>query len=229
MQKSNKLKSIFFGLLFSFLVPLGAYLFLKFSGHDGRMPLPKFYGIEKIDSISVDGKMKLDTTYRLVNDLKLVTQLGDSISLNETLKGKILVLNFFNTSNDGNSKTITNCIKLLNKAFVKNDSTMRFVSISIDSKKDSVLPLRLYADEQKANHDKWMFCSGNEIEINNYLQNELELPVNDFSKIVLIDKYRNIRGYYNGLDSNNVRLCAEDISYLMVEKNLYHEKNRRRN
>jgi protein SCO1/2 len=228
MQKRNKLKSLFFGLLFSFLVPLGAYLFLKFSGHDGRMPLPKFYGIEKIDSPLVDGKIKPDTVYRLVKDLKLVNQLGDSISLNETLKGKILVMNFFKTVNDEENKVITNCVRLLNKAFLKNDSTMRFVSISIDSKNDTVLALRLYADNQKANHDKWLFCNGSDSSIQNYLQNELELQKNDYSKIVLIDKYRNIRGYYNGLDSNNVRLCAEDISYLMVEKNLYHEKNRRR-
>ena len=228
MQKSNKLKSIFFGLLFSFLVPLGAYLFLKFSGHDGRMPLPKFYGIEKIDSQLVDGKMKLDTTYRLVKDLKLVTQLGDSIALNETLKGKIVVMSFFKTANDEQSRMVTNSIRLLNKAFIKNDSTMRFVSVSIDSKNDSVLALRLFADNQKANHDKWLFCTGNEMNIQNYLQNELALQKNDYYKIVLIDKYRNIRGYYNGLDSNKVRLCAEDISYLMVEKNLYHEKNRRR-
>lgn len=228
MQKSNKLKSIFFGLLFSFLVPLGAYLFLKFSGHDGRMPLPKFYGIEKIDSQLVDGKIKLDTTYRLVKDLKLVTQLGDSIALNETLKGKIIVMSFFKTANDEQSRMVTNSIRLLNKAFIKNDSTMRFVSVSIDSKNDSVLALRLFADDQKANHDKWLFCNGNEMNIQNYLLNELALKKNDYSKIVLIDKYRNIRGYYNGLDSNNVRLCAEDISYLMVEKNLYHEKNRRR-
>lgn len=228
MQKSNKLKSIFFGLLFSLLVPLGAYLFLKFSGHDGRMPLPKFYGIDKIDSQLVDGKMKLDTAYHLVKDLKLTTQLGDSIALNETLKGKIVVMSFFKTANDEQSKMVTNSIRLLNKAFIKNDSTMRFVSVSVDFKNDSVLALRLFADNQKANHDKWLFCTGNEISIQNYLQNELALQKNDYSKIVLIDKYRNIRGYYNGLDSNNVRLCAEDISYLMVEKNLYHEKNRRR-
>ena len=68
----------------------------------------------------------------------------------------------------------------------------------------------------------------NQNRISYFIKNELELQKNDYSKIVLIDKYRNIRGYYNGLDSNNVRLCAEDISYLMVEKNLYHEKNRRR-
>jgi len=228
MQKSNKLKSIFFGLLFSLLVPLGAYLFLKFSGHDGRMPLPKFYGIEKIDSQLVDGKMKLDTAYHLVNDLKLTTQLGDSIALNETLKGKIVVMSFFKTANDEQSRMVTNSIRLLNKAFIKNDSTMRFVSVSVDFKNDSVLALRLFADNQKANHDKWLFCTGDEMNIQNYLQNELALQKNDYSKIVLIDKYRNIRGYYNGLDSNNVRLCAEDISYLMVEKNLYHEKNRRR-
>lgn len=226
MQKSKRFKSLFFGSLFSLLVPLGCYLFLKFSGHEGRMPLPNFYGIEKIDTITVDGKSKIDTTYRTLNDIKLITQLGDSISLNENFKGKILVVNFFKTTCTSGCITNINSMKLLNKAFIKNDTSIRFVSISLDVEKDSVIALRKFADEKNANHDKWLFCTGNKNDIENYYNAELE--TNNENQFVLIDKYRNIRGYYDGLDSNKVRKCAEDIAYLMVEKNLYHEKNRRR-
>jgi protein SCO1/2 len=35
---------------------------------------------------------------------------------------------------------------------------------------------------------------------------------------VLIDKNRNIRGYYHGLDTNALKLLAHDIIFLTLEK-----------
>jgi protein SCO1/2 len=128
-------------------------------------------------------------------------------------------------------------MKLLNKAFIKNDTSVRFLSISVDPLRDSVSKLRTYADQQHANHDKWFFLTGNKKAIYQYARKELFLDlvdgdggVDDFihpEQFILLDKYRNIRGYYNGLDSDKVRLCAEDITYLMLEKNKLHEKSRR--
>jgi protein SCO1/2 len=128
-------------------------------------------------------------------------------------------------------------MKLLNKAFLKNDSSVRFISISVDPSTDSIPRLRTYADKYHANHDKWYFLTGDKKQIYNFARNELKLELtegdggeNDFihpDKFTLIDKYRNIRGYYNGLDSDIVRLCAEDITYLMLEKNKLHEKRTR--
>ena len=125
-------------------------------------------------------------------------------------------------------------MQLLNKAFKKNDSSMRFVSISVDPATDSVPRLRAYADKVHANHDKWFFTTGDKQAIYHYARKELDLQLvdgdggaDDFihpEQFVLLDKYRNIRGYYNGLDSEKVRLCAEDITYLMLEKNKKHEK-----
>jgi protein SCO1/2 len=127
-------------------------------------------------------------------------------------------------------------LKLLNKAYRKNDTAIRFLSISVDPETDSVARLRQYADRLDVNHDKWFFLTGNKQQIYAYARKELflDLPKGDGGKddfihpdqFVLIDKYRNIRGYYNGLDSNIVRLCAEDAAYLIVEKNTIHEKKR---
>jgi protein SCO1/2 len=237
MKKSGKLKSFLIGGLFSLFVPLGAYLFLKMNGHDGHFTLPKYYGIDKIDTQMVDGKQKIDTIYHTVKDLTLVSQLGDTVSLNETLKGKILVVNFFFTSCQTICPELTKNMKLLNKAFLKNDSVARFVSISVDPENDSVPKLRAYADKYHANHDKWYFLTGSKEAIYNYARYELKLDLvegngdkDDFihpEQFTLLDKYRNIRGYYNGLDSDKVRLCAEDIAYLQVEKNKLHEKKKR--
>lgn len=237
MSKKINLKSILIGGFFSAFVPIGAYLFLKFNGHDGHIQLPKTYGIEKTDSHVTDGKMIYDTLYHTLNDITLASQLGDSISLNETLKGKILVVNFFFTSCASICPELTKNMKLLNKAYKKNDTAVRFLSITVDPENDSVVKLRHYADKHEVNHDKWLFLTGNKKDIYDFARKELFLNLEDGDggkddfihpeQFILIDKYRNIRGYYNGLDSNNVRLCAEDIAYLIVEKNVLHEKKKK--
>jgi protein SCO1/2 len=230
---TSRIRSIFFGALFTVLVPLGAYIYLKSNGYNGRIPLPKQYGIEKVVLVEKDGKTVKDTLYRTLHDLKLQNQLGDSISLNKDLKGKILIMNFFFTSCQTICPTLTRNMQLLTKALKKQDSSLQFISISVDPETDSVLRLRTYADKWGVNHDKWFFMTGNKESIYEYARTELELKLpgkpttgNDFihpEQIVLIDKYRNIRGYYNGLDSDKVRLCAEDVAYLLVERNREHE------
>jgi protein SCO1/2 len=234
---SGRIKSILIGGFFSAFVPLGAYLFLRMNGHDGHITLPKVYGYDRIDSVLTDGKMRYDTTWHTCNDLQLISQLGDTVRLNETFAGKILVVNFFFTSCQTVCPIQTKNMKLMNKAFKKNDTSIRFISITVDPLNDSVPVMRAYANRQEPNHDKWIFGTGSKEAIYNYARNDLKLnlPVNDSlendfihpEQFVLIDKYRNIRGYYNGLDSNDIRRCAEDIAYLMVEKNRLHEKRKR--
>jgi protein SCO1 len=233
MKKSTRFWSFFLGGLFSLFVPLGAYFYLKIGGHTGHVKLPNFYGIDRVEKKQKDGKSFLDTIYHEVAEVKLVNQLGDSVSLNQDLKGKILIINFFFTHCQTICPTLTSNMKLLNKAFKKNDSSIQFLSITVDPELDDIATLRLFANKQNPNHDKWFFLTGSKKIIYDYARHELKLKLadgsgdkNDFihpDEFVLVDKYRNIRGYYNGLDSDNVRHCAEDASYLMIEKNKLHE------
>jgi protein SCO1/2 len=163
-----------------------------------------------------------------------MNQVGDSIYLNKDLQGKMLIINFFFTSCTSICPTLSHNMQKLSKALKKEDSLIQFISITVDPEHDSMMPLRKYANRLDVNHDKWFFMTGNKEAIYQYARKELELKVpqppkegNDFihpEQIVLIDKYRNIRGYYDGLDSNKVRQCAEDVAYLIVEKNKEHEK-----
>ena len=237
MKQRPSLRSILIGGIFSLFVPVGAYLYLRMNGHDGHIHLPAFYGIEKISSHESEGHLIKDTMYHTTSELTLRNQLGDSISLNKSLEGKILVVNFFFTSCTTICPVLMHNMKLLNKAYIKNDTSVRFISISVDPLTDSVPRLRQYADKIGVNHDKWFFLTGNKEQIYQYARKELQLNLqagnggpDDFihpEQFILLDKYRNIRGYYNGLDSDKVRLCAEDISFLMLEKNKLHEKSNR--
>jgi protein SCO1/2 len=236
-MKSRKIKSILIGSLFSALVPLAAFLFLKMKGHDGHIAMPAFYGIDRVDSQQTDQGWKKDTTFHRIQDIRLQNQLGDTISIHEDLKGKILVFHFFFTSCHTICPVSSKNMKLLNKAFFKNDTSIRFISISVDPVTDSVPRLRAYAEKYEANHDKWMFMTGDRDKIYAFARQELHLDLpepqagaDDFihpDQIVLVDKYHHIRGYYNALDSNKVRFCAEDIAKLMVEKHRLYERKRK--
>lgn len=230
----SRVRSLFLGSLLTVLVPLGAYWYLKSNGYNGRVPLPNHYGIDKIVDVTKGDQVVKDTVYRTLADLRLVNQLGDSISINKDLKGKTVILNFFFTSCTTICPVMSHNMQKLTQALKKEDSILQFISISVDPDNDSVPRLREYANRLHVNHDKWYFTTGSKEAIYAYARQQLELKVpqapkegNDFihpEQIVLIDKYRNIRGYYNGLDSNNVRQCAEDVAYLMVEKNKEHEQ-----
>ena len=107
------------------------------------------------------------------------------------------------------------------------DTIVQFISITVDPVRDSFQALRAYADRFGANHDKWWFLTGDKKVIYNYIRNELGIATgpgdggaDDFihtEKFVLLDKDRQIRGYYNGLNDTEVRKCADDVVLLTLE------------
>lgn len=222
------------GLAVAFLLPLSFYMIAKLLSKD-RIFLPGFYGIEKVDTIREGNTVRLDTFYHKTRDLHLVNQLGDTVSLNGTLSGRILVVDFFFTSCRSTCPLLTGNIGMLQKAFRRNpklenglDNSVHFVSISVDPANDSVKALREYAERAGANHDHWWFLTGNKQDIYDFARNELKVAVgpgdggaDDFihtEKLVLIDARRHIRGYYDGLDTVAIKHCADDIVLLTMEK-----------
>ena len=108
------------------------------------------------------------------------------------------------------------------------DTAVQFISITVDPLRDSFQALRAYADRYKVNHDHWWFLTGDKKSIYDYARNELHLTVgpgdggaDDFihtEDLILLDGNREIRGYYEGLDTASIRKCADDIVLLTLEK-----------
>jgi len=197
--------------------------------------MPRHYMVERTDSLTRDGKVKYDTVYHKVADLCLSNQLGANVCLNKDLDGKILVIDFFYVSCPNICPHLTSNMSLLQGAFKKDmkkenpvEVSFQLVSVTVNPGADSVPALRAYADRYNVNHDHWWFLTGDKKSIYNYARNELGLAVGpgdggaeDFihtEKIVLLDKNRNIRGYYNGLDSAEIKHCADDIILLTLER-----------
>ncbi len=189
----------------------------------------------------MDGKLQTDTIYHTTSDLHLTNQLGENISLNNELAGKIMVVNFFFTTCPTVCPKLTGNMTMLQKAFrfnpkVENglDKSVHFVSISVDPVNDTFPALRAYAERFHANHDHWWFLTGDKKSIYDFARNELKLSVGpgdggaeDFihtQKLILIDARRNIRGYYDGTDTVEIKRCADDIVLLTMEKDKSHKK-----
>jgi protein SCO1 len=216
------------GFLMVVVVPVICYFVVVEKGGNGRIKLPKFYGgYTKIGTKKVRGKTVPDTIWHVVPNIILQNQLGKQIDIDSELKGKIVVMNFFKTS-DSNSKINSN-LKFLQDRYKKADSLLHFVSITTSPTLDSFAQLRKYANKLAANHDKWWFCRTSEDATKKYITQDLKLDLyneNAFKQLmntekdkwILLDRERNIRGYYSALDTNEIRRCADDISLLILEK-----------
>jgi len=233
MGKKGPNKKFLLGIAVAVLVPLFCYLVTnQFS--KGAVKMPRYYVVEKVDSVVEKGKPAGDTIYHRTSDLVLTNQLGKRVSLDSDLKGKILVVGFFFTNCPSICPRLTGTMKLLQNGFKKDtkketqlDTVMQLISITVNPERDTFPVMRAYADRFGVNHDHWWFLTGDKKAIYNFARNDLQLTVgpgdggaDDFihtEMITLIDKDRYVRGYYNGLDSNDVNKCAEDIVLLTQE------------
>ena len=124
-------------------------------------------------------------------------------------------------------------MKLLEYAFrrtpmSKNDTTVQFISISIDPVHDSSKVLSEYAKSWDVDQNHWWFLAVSKTILDDWAQSQLHISArahaqNDVqsiptNEIVVLDRDRFIRGYYNGLDTASIGRCANDMGLLALEK-----------
>jgi len=236
MSNKRSNKKFIGGLAVACLLPFSFWIVYTVIAktNKNKLHLPERYIADKIDSSKVNGKMEYDTTFHTVGDVALTNQLGHKVSLNNTLKDKILVVDFFFVNCPTICPRLTGNMAMLQGAFKRDpkkesslDTAVQFISITVNPEHDSFPVLRSYADKHGADHDRWWFLTGDKKDIYNYARNELFVAASpgdggadDFihtEKIVLIDKHRNIRGYYDGFDTAEIKRCADDIVLLAFE------------
>ena len=218
-------KKGFLGLALAALVPLIAFLIFKFYGDQVQI-MPRHYYMDSTRTHTEDGKMITDTVWHRVANIQLVNQLGDSVSL-DSLKGKVIVADFFFTRCPSICPTLTKNMRKLQQSFMKQPDYVQFLSFSVDSERDSVPVLKRYTDKYNINHNNWWFLTGPKKTIYDFALNEVKLGLQDGNgvdsnfihtpKFVLIDRNRVVRGYYNGLDSTEMLHLLDNIVFLNME------------
>ena len=228
-------KKALLGLSLALLLPICCYLVLKYAS-DRAVNMPRRLLYDTVIERTSNGRISTDTIWHITKNIRLVNQLGDTVSLYDR-PGKIIVADFFFTHCAGICPKLTKNMSALQQSFIRggdvrnkiDTSIVQFISFSIDPDHDSVNVLKQYADRFGVNHDNWWMLTGNRDSIYRFAFEEMKVdkyseePISpDFvhtSRFVLIDKEHVVRGYYNGLDSSSIGQLARDIGVLVLEKN----------
>ncbi len=216
------------------LFPVLCYLAVKqYSDH--AMPMPPRYFVDSVITVMKDGKQRTDTVWHQLADIQLTNQQGQKVSLRKDNQGKVVVADFFFTHCPSICPLLTANLKKLQDALSTKDqykelnpSSIRFLSFTVDPERDSVAALKKYATRFGVDPDIWWLLTGPKKEIYDFSFNELKLGQVDgegvdtsfihTQKMVLLDKSMVVRGYYNGLDTADLARLANDIVFVMLEK-----------
>jgi len=160
-----------------------------------------------------------------VLDFKLINQNGDTIT-QEDYKDKIYVADFFFTRCMTICPVMTNNIAKLQDVFI-NDDDIKFLSHSVTPVMDSVPVLKQYAIDKGVIDGKWNITTGPKKHIYDLARksyfavlDEGDGGLQDFihtENFILVDKKRQIRGFYDGTDNDDIQRLIEDIKLLQSQ------------
>ncbi len=165
-------------------------------------------------------------TFHQIPAFSFTNQEGKTIT-EETFKDKIYITDFFFTTCPGICPKMTANMDILQQEF-KNDDEILLLSHSVTPEMDSVPVLKAYAENKGIDSKKWHLVTGDRSQIydlgrNHYFVEEdlgETKTEDDFlhtENFVLIDKNRQIRGIYNGLNKTAVQQLIADIKTLQKE------------
>ena len=188
-------------------------------------PLP-IYQPAMVSTELVDSTIQYQKKYHKITDFKLINQNGKTVTQDD-YKNKIYVADFFFTTCQTICPIMTNHMAQIQKALI-NDDDVLLLSHTVTPKIDTVAQLKRYALEKGVNDAKWNLVTGDKKQIYE-LARKSYLAVKDFGdggdfdmihteNFMLIDKKRQIRGFYDGTNAEDIDKLLEDIKILKQEK-----------
>jgi len=150
----------------------------------------------------------------------LIDSQNRNISKSDLIE-KVWVADFIFTTCDMACPVMTGNMNLIHQEFRANDA-VRVVSISVYPEYDTPEVLTQYASQYGANTNRWHFLTGPEESIKNIIKDGFK--IGDYEDIIfhsekfaLVDKKGNIRGYYNGMDTEEMDKLKKDVKSLLSE------------
>lgn len=187
-------------------------------------PLP-IYQPSKVNFEMVDSTIQHVSKYHKIANFSLINQNGKTITQND-YKDKIYVADFFFTTCQTICPIMTDHMAKIQKEIL-NDKEVMLLSYSVTPKIDSVAQLKRYAIEKGVNDTKWNLVTGDKKQIyelarKSYLAVKTDGNGDEYDMIhtenfMLIDKKRQIRGYYDGTKPEDIERLLNDIKILKKE------------
>ena len=179
------------------------------------------YQPAEVNEKLVDSSVIHVSKYHKISDFELINQNGQKIT-QEFYSNKIYVADFFFTTCQDICPIMTKNMYRLQEE-LKNDNDILFLSHTVIPEVDTVQQLKKYSIENKVNDSKWNLVTGDKKQIydlarKSYLAVE-DTEYGEFDMIhtenfMLIDKKRQIRGFYDGTDDLEIDRLLSDIEIL---------------
>ncbi len=172
-----------------------------------------------------DGRLSIDTVYHTIPEFSFTNQDGLIIT-EQKFKDRIYIADFFFTTCPTICPVMKSQLLRVYEKYLRQDKVM-ILSHTIDPVHDSVRVLHEYANRLDVSSNKWHFVTGAKDSIYRIAQSYMVSAMEDKNApggfihsgaLILIDKNRHIRGYYDGTKEEKVTQLLEDIDVLLDEK-----------
>ena len=179
------------------------------------------YQPAEVNEKLVDSSIIHVSKYHKISDFTLTNQNGEKIT-QENYKDKIYVADFFFTTCQEICPIMTkNMYKLQQE--LKNDKEILFLSHTVIPEIDNVERLKEYAVVNNVDDSKWNLVTGDKRQIYELARKSyLAVEDSEFEKydmihtenFMLIDKEKQIRGFYDGTNDKEIEKLLSDIQIL---------------
>ena len=185
-------------------------------------PTLPIYQPDMVNKELVDTTVQYVRKYHKVPDFKLVNQNGDTITQKD-YEDKIYIADFFFTTCQGICPIMTDHMVKIQKEF-KDDPEVLLLSHSVTPEIDSVAQLKKYAEEKGVIDEKWNLVTGDKKQIydlarKSYLVAKSQGNGGKYDMVhtenfALIDKNKQVRGFYDGTNPEAIEQLVEDVKLL---------------
>lgn len=209
---------IFFG---SMLLISAVAISLFYSALKPRKTLPVFNPAD-VNPEMVDSTVQHIGNKHRIADFALINQNGKTVTQKD-YEGKIYVADFFFTTCQSICPKMTHNMAEIQKATQNNPKVM-LLSHTVMPEVDSVAVLKKYALEKGVDDSRWNLVTGSKEQIydlarRSYLAVKIGKPEERYDMVhtenfVLVDEKRQVRGFYDGTNAEDVKRLIDDIEWL---------------
>ena len=212
----------YFGIAFSILSII--IVLIIYNILDVYRPLP-IYQPSRVSAELVDSTIQHKSKYHKIADFSLINQNGDTITQKD-YEDKIYVADFFFTTCQTICPIMTDHMKDIQDELIE-DNEILLLSHSVTPEIDSVAQLKNYALEKGVVDTKWNLVTGDKKQIyelarKSYLAVKTDGDGGPYDMIhtenfMLIDKKKQLRGFYDGTNEDEIERLLKDIEILKEE------------
>ena len=204
-------------LVFILVIPILFFIVTHLTG-ENYYDLPKFVSTG-VKEYKVDGKIIRDSVYHSIEKFELIDEKGEVFN-SKSFSDKISVVSFITTTGCEDCRKVMGELVKLESIF-EGDEDVRIYSLTVIPEKETVQVLSDFKFKYEINGDQWKFLTCKQKPLmDDIIRNQFFIkdPSQDgvikTTKVVLLDKDRVIRGYYDGTDGQSIDDMISGIQIL---------------